>query len=348
MTVYRIDPLQDPRWEPFLQAHPRASVFHSRAWLESLRRAYGYTPFALTTSGPHGDLTNGLVFCRVSSWLTGKRFVSVPFADHCEPLFENIGEFHAALDWLRSKLKGGSRAHAELRPVSDLGLYREPDFRASFHYSLHTLDLRPDMDQIMAAFDRESVRRRLRRHVATPLDYEEGNTPALLEKFYQLQVLTRRRHRIPPQPRKWFDSLMAAMGDSAKIRAVSKSGSPVAAILTLQYKDTVVYKYGCSDVRFNNLSGTVFLFWRAIQEAKEAGTGTFDMGRSDVSNHGLIAFKSHWGATETPVTYWRSPGNAPRGLSARVSGQSIGGRLVSVLPDRLLIFVGKNLYKHVG
>ena len=86
MTVHQIDPLQDPRWAELLQAHPQASIFHTPGWLESLQRTYGYEPLVLTTSPPGSALTNGVVFCRVKSWLTGERLVSVPFADHCQPL----------------------------------------------------------------------------------------------------------------------------------------------------------------------------------------------------------------------------------------------------------------------
>ena len=348
MTVYQIDPLQDARWEPFLQQHPQASIFHTRAWLSSLRRTYGYTPFVLTTSPPASTLTNGLLFCHVDSWLTGRRFVSVPFADHCDPLFERVEEFQASLDWLRNKLGRNSRAHAELRPLTDPGLEQQPQFHPYLEYRLHRLNLRPDMDEVTRAFDKDSIQRRLRRSEQAGLEYEEGNDPALVNKFYRLQVLTRRRHRIPPQPLKWFDNLMAAMGNAAKIRVASKDGALVAAILTLRHKSTVVYKYGCSDVRYNRLAGTVQLFWQAIREAKETGATVFDMGRSDPQNQGLVAFKSRWGATDTPLVYWHCPSSVASSLSPRTRGGRVGGYLISHLPDRLLMFLGDSLYKHVG
>ena len=93
ITAHEIDPLTDPRWDRFLQQHPRASVFHSTPWLEALRRTYGYRPVAYTTSAPHEDLENGLVFCRVESWLTGRRLVSLPFSDSCELLVDDHSEF---------------------------------------------------------------------------------------------------------------------------------------------------------------------------------------------------------------------------------------------------------------
>src|SRR2546430_5296635 len=90
--LYSLDPLEDPRWAEFVQRHPRASVFHTPGWLEALRRTYGYEPVVYTTSLPRAELTNGLVFCRVRSWLTGRRLVSLPFSDHCEPLVHNSEE----------------------------------------------------------------------------------------------------------------------------------------------------------------------------------------------------------------------------------------------------------------
>ena len=52
MSIYALDPLQDPRWPEFLEQQSSASVFHSRGWLAALQRTYGYEPIAYTTSPP--------------------------------------------------------------------------------------------------------------------------------------------------------------------------------------------------------------------------------------------------------------------------------------------------------
>jgi hypothetical protein len=83
MTVYEIDPMRDPRWDEFLETHQHASIFHTRRWLEALRRPYGYAPVAFTTSSPGHQIVNGLPFCQIPSWLSGRRLVSLPFSDHC-------------------------------------------------------------------------------------------------------------------------------------------------------------------------------------------------------------------------------------------------------------------------
>src|ERR1700674_839023 len=87
--IHKFDPLKDPRWPEFLHRHPDASIFHTPGWLEALRRTYGYQPVVFTTSPPTQELANGLLFCCIDSWFTGRRLVSLPFSDHCEPLTDN-------------------------------------------------------------------------------------------------------------------------------------------------------------------------------------------------------------------------------------------------------------------
>jgi len=76
-------------------------------------------------------------------------------------------------------------------------------------------------------------------------------------------------------------NLIDCFGEALKIRIALRWGMPIAAILTLRYTDTLVYKYGCSDARFHPLSGMQLLFWRSIQEAKRDWLRTFDLGRSE-------------------------------------------------------------------
>jgi hypothetical protein len=123
--------------------------------------------------------------------------------------------------------------------------------------------------------------------------------------------------------------------------------APVAAILTLAYKNSTVYKYGASDPKYNHLRGTTLLFWRTIQESKNRGASTFDLGRSAVENEGLIAFKSKWGSANLPLRYWRYPAPNQR-VPVLDKGLSLGGEILCHLPDRLLILLGKTLYKHAG
>jgi lipid II:glycine glycyltransferase (peptidoglycan interpeptide bridge formation enzyme) len=137
------------------------------------------------------------------------------------------------------------------------------------------------------------------------------------------------------------------MGDRVSIGLASKDGRPVAGIVLLRHRDTLVYKYGASDARFHNLGSMPFLFWHAIREAKAAGVRRLDLGRSDSDNAGLITFKDRLGAERSTLTYVRYP--APADAQVRPYPQvGVAKRMFARLPDRLLAATGRVLYRHIG
>ncbi|MGH9356616.1 MAG: lipid II:glycine glycyltransferase FemX, partial [Terriglobia bacterium] len=344
--VREIDPVHDPGWLELAERHPQASVFHTPAWLDALRRTYGYEPVVLTTSPSAGQIANGVVLCRVSSWLTGRRMVSLPFTDHCEPLVGSNEELRCILATLRDERSRKRWRYIEVRPVeNDLSVF--PGFNKSRTFCLHRLDLRPALEDLFRGFHKDCVQRKIWRAEREELTYEVGRSEPLLEKFYHLLVLTRRRQLSLPQPLAWFRNLIATMADKLKIHVVSKGGRPVASILTLSYKATLVYKYGCSDKRFSNLGGTHLIFWRAIQQAKHDGAVELDMGRSDWSDAGLIKFKDRWGATPSVLTYWRY-GDAMTQRASALSNAPMARRIFGYIPNGLLATTGTLLYRHVG
>jgi Acetyltransferase (GNAT) domain len=345
--IFEVDPLHDARWPALIAKHPAASVFHSAEWLSALYSAYNYEPVAYTRCEPSDELSSGVVFCDVKSWLTGSRLVSLPFSDHCDPLVDSGGEFDDLLLRVREEVDGKKSGYCEVRPVrfdpSDLtGLHQ------SGQYYLHLIDLRPSIDSIFRDFHKNSVQRKIRRAEREALSYEEGSSERLLGHFYSLLVATRRRHSLPPQPMKWFRSLIASFGENLKIRVAYKNDTPIASILTLSHKNTVTYKYGCSDARWHPLGGMALLFWRTIQQAKAEGFETFDLGRSDGNNRGLIEFKEHWGGIRSHLYYWRYPNLPLSHERLRSSNGSITQRVVRASPDRLLALAGRFFYRHIG
>ena len=345
MSVYQIDPVQDPRWGEFLGRHPHASVFDCPAWLEALRRTYDYEPFILTTSPPGAELTNGLPVCRIRSWLAGHRLVSVPFSDHCEPLGDRPEELYEILSFLTRQVERGNWRYVEVRPRSCAPLANA--FQAIRTYHFHKLDLSPSLEELFRRFHKASVQRKIRRSEREGLTCEAGASERLLAQFYHLLRMTRRRHGVPPQPLVWFRNLIDCLGEKVTIYVASKDGKPIASILTLSFKETVVYKYGGSDARYHNLGGMPFLFWRTIQEAKNMAFKEFDLGRSDPENLGLVTFKDHLGASRSALTYYRYPASkAVR--AARDWKLQAAQRMLAHMPDPVLALAGKFLYKHFG
>jgi hypothetical protein len=347
MTVYAFDPRQDHRWADLVQTHTSASIFHTPGWLEALRLTYGFEPVVLTTSPPEAEFTNGIVFCRVSSWLTGRRLVSLPFADHCEPLLGRAEDGNELFGFVRRAIKTDKWKYIEIRPRSAGPLSQVSSQEKGASFCFHLLDLRPDLKTLFNGLQKSSIQRMIRRAEREGLSCEQGQSKALLDKFYELMLKTRRRHKLPPQPISWFRNLVSCLGDRLSIRVAFKSRKPIASILTLTHRNTLVYKYGCSDASYHYSGAVPFLFWNAIQEAKENGLQEFDLGRSDIDNPGLIVFKNRWGAQASALEYVRFSALQSEQATAN-RGMQVAKRLFACMPDGLLTAAGKLLYRHIG
>ena len=343
--AFTFDPRTDPRWNRFLDRREDASVFHSAGWLEALRRTYGYEPVVYTTSPPGDELQAGLIFCRVDTWLSGKRLVSLPFSDHAAMLVDDEEILRQVLLQAREQVTANRCRYIEVRPTRE----RVPagsEFRKAATYYWHKLSLDRDLDEIYKGFHKSCVQRKIRRAEREGLAYTEGRSAAEIEQFYRLLLLTHRRHGIPPQPLSWFRNLMECFGPNIKIRVASKDGHALASIITLTYKQSMVYKYGCSDAAHHNLGGMIFLLWKAIQEGQSCKLKELDLGRSDCDNPGLVSFKENLGATRSTLTYCGYPARVrpdPGRWDMRAAR-----KICSRLPAPALTTMGRLLYRHMG
>jgi len=343
MPVHITNPLSESRWEDLVARHPRSSVFHQKGWMEALLRTYGYEPLVLTSSPAGEPLQNGVLFCRVSSWLTGKRLVSLPFSDHCDPLFENSEEYDVITSWLQAERARENLKYVELRPLSAAPL-EETGFGSSHQYWLHKLNLNNSLEDIFKHFHKDSIQRKIRRAEREKLSCDFGRSEQLVQDFYRLLLITRRRHHLPPQPRKWFLNLAECMGPKMQILVARKDGIAVAAMLVLSHRTSVVYKYGCSNDKFHHLGGMPFLFWKLIEQRKAAGMEEIDFGRSDLDQESLITFKNRFGARGQLLTYYRYPDVKREEIAEHKAFR----RFLSILPDTVLSATGRLLYRHIG
>jgi CelD/BcsL family acetyltransferase involved in cellulose biosynthesis len=342
VNIHITNPLSDPRWEDLVASHPHASAFHQRGWLEALSRTYGYQPLVLTSAPPGKPFSDGVVFCRVSSWITGTRLVSLPFADHCEPLLNDPSDLTEFMNWLRAERECQHWRYVEVRPLSPIG----HDWHASRSYCFHELDLTHGLEQIFKELHKDSIQRRIQRAEREGLSYEVGRSEQLVSEFYRLLLITRRRHHLLPQPRTWFKNLVECMGDSVQIRLARKNDIPIAAMLTLRHRSSVIYKYGCSDEKVHNLGAMPFLFWRLIEESRASGAERIDFGRSDLDQNSLINFKDKFGTTKKVLKYYRYP-EEKEAATTRWDGRAIR-QFFSVLPDSIASTAGRIVYRHMG
>ncbi len=348
MTIKPVDPLLDDRWLKLVDVHPRASVFHTPAWMRALRLTYGYKAVAFTTSENSDTLENGVLFNEVDSWLTGRRLVSAAFADHCQPLVNNAHEFHRFVAELPELSAENGYKYIEFRPIDSEAFQACPmsGLNREASYKFHALDLRPAPEALYRGLHSSCLKRKIRRAEAEALLYEEGRSQSILKRFYAPHVLTRRRQRLLAQPLAWFRNLADCFGEKLKIRVVSKVDEPVAAMITIRHQRKIVYKYGASNAQFHGMGGVPFLFWKTILDSKSLGIEELDLGRSDHQNPGLIQFKERLGARCSTLTYYRFSSENAR--QKDYSKYGMVREMFSHLPSPLYRAAGNALYKHVA
>ena len=275
--------------------------------------------------------------------------MSLPFSDHCDPLVDDETDVGSVLLAVQHELCKNGLRYAEIRPTHELSAVTVRS-ESIYTYCSHQIDLKYDMDTLFRRCHKNSTQRKIRRSEREGLKYEEGRSEILLEHFYRLLLLTRRRHNAPPLPKRWFQNLIDCFGRALKIRIAFKDSTPISTILTIQHKDALLYKYGCSDAQFHPLGAMQFLFWRSIVDAKRDGLGAFDLGRSEWGHTGLIEFKDHFGAKRSELRYCRlSTAASPKWIVTPAKAgwkERMAKKLVPHLSDCAFCWAGELVCRH--
>src|SRR5512136_2928209 len=91
-NVALIDPVEDKRWDNFVEHHPFGWVCHLSGWKKALERSFKHLKGHYLVLFSNDAIRAALPVFEVKSWLTGKRMVSIPFATVCDPLISNSNE----------------------------------------------------------------------------------------------------------------------------------------------------------------------------------------------------------------------------------------------------------------
>jgi CelD/BcsL family acetyltransferase involved in cellulose biosynthesis len=344
--LVRVDPLADPAWMDLLDRSAAGMIFHHPAWLRLLHEHYGYSIAAWCLTDVDGRLAAGIPIALRSSRLTGARLVALPFSDFCPPLLDPAGSCE-----LVGRLAAGAAQTSERFGLElELRAAVPADRRASVErdrYVRHRLGLQAGVEELVGGFANSSVLRNIARARREGLTVELHGDRGALARFYRLHTATRRRQGVPTQPRRFILAFSELFDQGLGFVLLVRHGQrDIAAAVFLRAGGTLTYKYGASDRRFLSLRPNNLLFMEAIRWGCEHGQRELDFGRTDCDNTGLRAFKSLWGAEESPLEYTRYGGRHHVGDSG-IAGRSL--RLaIRHAPPAFGRLVGEVLYRHFG
>lgn len=344
MDCLVINPLEDSGWDSLLATHPDNSCFQSAAWARVLHETYGHEPLYFCQVA-QGQLRGLLPVMEIASRLTGRRGVSLPFTDLCPPLFSAESTDWAPYD--QAVRTGEARGWRYLECRGDIS--RWPHASPSVTFYGHAVDLRPGQEALFKNLS-SSVRRGIKRAVASGLRVEFSTDPQAMDHFYALHCLTRCRHQLPPQPFRFFASIARHMvrNDRGVIASVYLQDKPIAAAVFFCQNGEAFYKFGASDYAFQSYRPNNLLMWESIKWFESKGCKSFDMGRTSLANEGLRHFKHGFGAQERTIEYGKYDLRKRAFVCSADRSHSAATRIFRWFTMPMLRLSGRLLYPHIG
>jgi Acetyltransferase (GNAT) domain len=339
-----VNPLEVPDWDAMLLACPTSSIFHSTAWARVLLGTYGYKPVYFIRREA-GRLRALLAVMEVDSWLTGRRGVSLPFTDDCEPLCLDGGgldgvvqkmlDYATERDWKYLECRGGKRLFANAP--------------ASTSFYGHQLGLLGGDEALFAKVE-SAVRRAVRKAEKAGVTVEFGQSLDAMRTFYDLHCKTRGRHGLPPQPFQFFQNIHehVVSKNHGFVVIARHQQVPVASNVYFHWGKNVIYKYGASDETYQQLRANNLVMWEAIRWYGRHNYEQLHFGRTSLNNQGLRRFKLGWGTAEHSIEYVRFDRRKKDFVTVKDESSGWHSYVFNRMPGFVSKWVGSVLYKHMA
>jgi len=344
LNVVCVDPRTDPLWCRLVN-QVSSSVFHSPNWMRVLSDTYGWEPNAYLMLNDRGEPQAGLPFCKISDML-GKRIVTLPFSDYCDPLASDEQSWRLLID----------RLLPDCRPINLRCLHNslplaDERFTLAKQATWHRLDLRPELEALWNAMH-DSTHRAIRKSERAGLTVRVAESEQELRSFFEMHLKVRKyKYGLLAQPYSFFQNIWQRFVDAHHgfLLLAIHEDKIVAGDFFLDWKDTLYYKFNASlpddlPYRPNDL-----LIWEGIQRGKERGFSYLDFGLSDIDQEGLVRYKRKFGTEERTISFLRYSPNGPPTQAEKELRQLLGtltNRFTDrLVPDLVTERAGEDLYR---
>jgi CelD/BcsL family acetyltransferase involved in cellulose biosynthesis len=341
MNIKFINPLDDPEWLTFISSHKGSNIFHHPNWLRVLKNQYNYKVSAACLYDD-GIIKAGLPFCEVHSISGKKKFISLPFSDYCNPLYNTKEELNELLIAFIN--------HSEQNKISSIeinfDLKGENSFIPVTDSVVHIFELKNSEEQLMKSFH-DSKRRGIKKALKEDLQVIISKDYDAVKSFFSLHLQTRKLKGIPVQPRSFFNEIYNCIIKEGNgfVILIKKDNIDIAATVFLHFNSVLTYKYNASDSKYQHLRPNNLIVWHSMLEAIRLGLRYYDFGKSDLDNMGLREFKSQWGGIEREnfVSYF--PAVPEHGLFGAIKDKIVSP-VIRNSPDFVCQLIGEIGYKY--
>jgi len=295
----------------FVDEAADARAFHRPQWSAAVERACGHAAYTLLAERC-GIIAALLPLHAVHSPLFGRALVSSGFAVDggvigdaacVDALAQAATALAQILSCTSIELRGGPL------PTGP-GWTTRTDSHAGF-----VAPLAADDAAQLAAIPRKQ-RAEVRKGLDAGLQVQIGRDHSDRAMHYAVYAQSVRNLGTPVFPRALFDAVLDHFGDDADILTVLNRGEPVASVLSLYHRGTVMPYWGGGTQLARSLRANDVMYFRLMSHARARGCDRFDFGRSKTGS-GAYQFKRNWGFDPQPLAYaqWTADGVGPRDVN---------------------------------
>jgi hypothetical protein len=322
-------------WNRMVLDSMEATLFHGKPWMDLLEEVFNprfYVASWETRAGAAACL-----FARSRNPLFSS-LIALPFSDSCAPLGTDLQHRDRLLIEIARDRNFASayevRGATAPTPWLTVDCFVNPSI---------------DLDRPVASIDRATstdFRRQVRRASEAGIAVASDSSLSFMRRFYALQLETRRRHGLPPQPWNFFKAVhgtFAARG-MLEISIAHHKRRDLAAIVLLRHRDDVYVKWNARQHPIP--SGANHLVFCEVLNRLAGHARRMDLGRTDLRNKGLIRFKHEMGCAPKALPYSFYP-VAPPSISVEVltGYRKTFSSLWRRLPLRVTRLLGAVIYK---
>lgn len=278
--------------------HPASTPFHRPCWLKAVEAGTGQQAHMLVAE--RGDaIVAVLPFHLVHSPFFGRALVSSGFgvdggilssdASVSRRLAMEISRFAERWSCHSIELRGGFIPTAERWTVQE-------DAHAGFVKPLQN----DDMAELLAMPRKQ--RADVRKGLANGLTVEIGCDQRDLDWHYAVYAESVRNLGTPVFPKALMGSVLRVFGGQADILTVLREGRPVASVLSLYHRTSVMPYWGGGVRDARRLRANDVMYFALMNHARRRGCTHFDFGRSKTGS-GAYYYKKNWGFVPEPLRY---------------------------------------------
>ena len=279
-------PLTDAAaWDAYVAAHPDATPFHSRAWCEAITKATGHQCHLLAARDAGGHVAGLLPLHHIRSPLFGQALVATGFAVDGGLLADSEAAATALADAAIDLAKSLGVPSVELRGgPQPAGWHVDEGTYAGFARNLAA----DDAAELLAIPRKQ--RAEVRKALDSGLTVTTGSDVAERRDHYRIYATSVRNLGTPVFPKSLFDAVLDAFGDEADVLTIRDGRQPVASVLSLFWRGTVMPYWGGGTADARRLRANELMYFALMRHARERGCTRFDFGRSKVGT-GPFAYK---------------------------------------------------------